>query len=97
MVNERASPKTVEASSNLMPCLPKFDFALFTSHSKLRAMIEVESSAISERKRLCKQAVYKIDLHLAPSPELPVRQWTNLPHHGGQALIGRTFSPCDCQ
>jgi len=55
MVNERGSPKTVEASSKLTPCLPKFDFALFASHSKLRAMIE--SLAISEREKLCKQVV----------------------------------------
>jgi hypothetical protein len=31
MVNERRSPKTVEASSKLMPCLSKFDSALFAS------------------------------------------------------------------
>lgn len=57
MVNERGSPKTVEASSKLMRCLRKFDFALFASHSKLRAMIE--SLAISERDWLCKPAVPK--------------------------------------
>jgi hypothetical protein len=48
MVNERRFPETVGASSKLMPWLSKFDFALFASHSKLRAMIE--SLAISERE-----------------------------------------------
>src|SRR5215216_394864 len=61
MVNERGSPKTVDASSKLIPCLAKLASALFAAHSKLRAMIE--SLANNERVSLCKPPSRKSDLH----------------------------------
>jgi hypothetical protein len=48
----------VEASSKLIPCLARLVLALFASHSNVSAMIE--SLAISERKRLCKQPPKKM-------------------------------------